>query len=55
MSRLPGHCRIEGKPIAPVCRPAGLPAHDLTAVVISLDEFEAVRLAELEGLHRKRR
>jgi len=43
--------RIEGKPIASVFKPTGIPTHELTTVVMSLDEFEAVRLADLEGLY----
>jgi len=43
--------RIEGKPPCPVFKPAGVSARDLTSVTMTLDEFEAVRLADLEGLY----
>lgn len=45
--------RIEGKPTSPVFKPAGIPTHELEEVVITLDEFEAVRLADLEGLYQE--
>jgi predicted DNA-binding protein (UPF0251 family) len=32
-------------------KPAGVPARELEQVVMTLDEFEAVRLAGLEGLY----
>lgn len=51
MSRPPCCRRVEGKPIASVFKPIGVPARDLTTVVMTLDEFEAVRLADLEGLY----
>jgi uncharacterized protein len=41
--------RVEGKPIVSVFKPAGIPNCELDVVVITLDEFEAVRLADLEG------
>jgi predicted DNA-binding protein (UPF0251 family) len=49
-------CRrsIAGRPAAPVFKPAGIPARDLEEVVMTLDEFEAVRLADLEGLYQER-
>ncbi len=51
MSRPPCCRRVEGKPIVSVFKPTGIPARDLTTVVMTLDEFEAVRLADLEGLY----
>lgn len=51
MSRPPCCRRVEGKPIASVFRPTGVPTRELTTVVMTLDEFEAVRLADLEGLY----
>jgi predicted DNA-binding protein (UPF0251 family) len=41
--------RIAGCPAAPVFKPAGVPLGDLVEVVMTLDEFEAVRLADLDG------
>ena len=45
--------RIEGAPICSVFKPAGIPTHGLEEVMITLDEFEAVRLADLEGLYQE--
>jgi hypothetical protein len=53
MSR-PQCCRrIAGRPIASVFHPAGIPARDLGEIVLALDEFEAIRLADLEGLYQE--
>ncbi|MDD5224742.1 MAG: DUF134 domain-containing protein [bacterium] len=45
--------RIEGKPASPVFKPAGVPIRGLEEVVITLDEVEAVRLADLDGLYQE--
>jgi len=42
---------IGGRPGAPVFKPAGIPLRGLEEVVMTLDEFEALRLADLEGLY----
>ena len=53
MSR-PQCCRwIAGKPIASVFHPAGIPVRELDEIVLTLDEFEAIRLADLEGLYQE--
>ena len=53
MSR-PQCCRwIAGRPIASVFHPAGIPARKLDEIVLALDEFEAIRLADLEGLYQE--
>jgi predicted DNA-binding protein (UPF0251 family) len=36
-----------------VFHPAGIPARELVAIVLTLDEFEAIRLADLEGLYQE--
>ena len=41
---------IEQRPPAALFKPAGVPARDLSRVVVSLDEYEALRLADYEGL-----
>lgn len=47
-------CRlIAGKPAASVFKPTGIPMPELEVVVMSLDEFEAVRLADLGGLYQE--
>ena len=45
--------RIAGKPAAFIFKPGGVPACELEQVVMSLDEFEALRLADLNGLHQE--
>ena len=53
MSR-PQCCRrVAGRPIASVFHPAGIPARGLVEIVLTLDEFEAIRLADLEGLYQE--
>jgi predicted DNA-binding protein (UPF0251 family) len=53
MSR-PQCCRrISGKPAAAIFKPAGIPARMLPEVVMTLDEFEAIRLADFEGLYQE--
>jgi predicted DNA-binding protein (UPF0251 family) len=41
--------RIAGRPAVPRFKPAGIPAAALEEIVMTLDEFEALRLADLEG------
>jgi predicted DNA-binding protein (UPF0251 family) len=36
-----------------VFKPAGIPARELEEIAMTLDEFEAVRLADLEGLYQE--
>jgi uncharacterized protein len=53
MSR-PQCCRrIAGRPIASVFHPAGIPSREPVEIVLALDEFEAIRLADLEGLYQE--
>ncbi len=49
------HCcrRITGPPVAPLFKPAGMPARVLDAIPMTLDELEAVRLADHEGLYQE--
>lgn len=44
---------IDNHPDCTFFKPAGIPMHKLETVVIQLDEFEAVRLADLEGLYQE--
>lgn len=53
MSRPPCCRRVEGGPIASVFKPSGIPTRDLTTIAMTLDEFEAIRLADLEGLYQE--
>ena len=45
--------RIAWEPGVSTFKPAGLPGHALEQVILSLDELEAVRLADLEGLYQE--
>jgi predicted DNA-binding protein (UPF0251 family) len=42
-----------GRPAARIFKPIGIPARELEQVVMTLDEFEAVRLADLDGLYQE--
>jgi uncharacterized protein len=41
--------RIAAGPVVAVFKPAGIPTCDLEQITMTLDEFEALRLADLEG------
>ena len=45
--------RIWGHPVASVFKPAGMSLRTLEEVVLTLDEFEAVRLADLDALYQE--
>jgi uncharacterized protein len=45
--------RIAGRPGASVFKPAGIPVNEIENVTMTLDEFEAVRLADLDGLYQE--
>ena len=45
--------KVGCEPDANYFKPRGVPASALEEVVLSLDEFEAVRLADLEGLYQE--
>jgi uncharacterized protein len=49
------HCcrRIAGRPGASVFKPVGVPLRELEEIVMTLDEFEAMRLADLDGLYQE--
>ncbi len=49
------HCTrtIKGRPSATAFKPTGIPMRELDEVVITLDEFEAVRLADLDGIYQE--
>jgi len=44
---------IDNHPGFTFYKPAGIPMHKLSEVTILLDEYEAVRLADLEGLYQE--
>jgi len=41
---------IRGCPPAHIFKPAGIPAKDLEVLILSHEEYEAIRLADLEGM-----
>ena len=47
------HRWIAGSPVASVFKPVGIPVRELEEVVLTLDEFEALRLADLEGCYQE--
>ena len=53
MSR-PKRCRrIDAAPGSTYFKPRGVPLSELDEVVLGVDEFEAIRLADLEGLYQE--
>jgi uncharacterized protein len=53
MPRQPCCRRVSGSPAASYFKPAGIPVRMLEEIVLALDEFEAIRLADLEGLYQE--
>jgi uncharacterized protein len=45
--------RVAGRPAASIFKPIRIPVDQLEQVVMTLDEFEAIRLADLEGLYQE--
>ena len=45
--------RIAGRPASSIFKPAGIPVRELEETIMTLDEFEAVRLADLEALYQE--
>ena len=45
--------RVAGLPRCKVFKPAGIPACSLEEVILTVDELEAVRLADLRGLYQE--
>ncbi len=45
--------RIAGQPAASIFKPIGVPMRTLDEIVMTLDEFEAIRLADLDGLYQE--
>ena len=53
MPRPRGCRRVAGPPGCVLFKPAGVPASQLVEIVLEIDELEAVRLADLEGLYQE--
>jgi uncharacterized protein len=47
------HRRVTTQPSTSFFKPVGIPVFQLQEVVISLDELEAIRLADLDGLYQE--
>ena len=45
--------RVAGLPRCKMFKPAGMPACSLEEVILSVDELEAIRLADLQGLYQE--
>jgi predicted DNA-binding protein (UPF0251 family) len=45
--------RVSGEPSSTFFKPRGIPLVGLEAVTMTVDEFEAIRLADLEGLYQE--
>ncbi len=46
--------RVAGRPAAAIFKPIRIPVDQLEEVVMTLDEFEAIRLADLEGQYQEK-
>ncbi|NWF91181.1 MAG: DUF134 domain-containing protein [Ignavibacteriaceae bacterium] len=44
---------IAGRPAVSIFKPIGIPVTELEEIVMTLDEFEALRLADLDGLYQE--
>ncbi len=42
---------IAGRPAVSIFKPIGIPVAELAEILMTLDEFEALRLADLDGLY----
>jgi predicted DNA-binding protein (UPF0251 family) len=50
----PHNCRrVAGEPAASIFKPVGIPVRELEQVVMTLDEFEALRLADLDRCYQQ--
>lgn len=45
--------RVTGQPACKMFKPLGVPASSIEEVVLALDEYEAIRLADFEGLYQE--
>jgi predicted DNA-binding protein (UPF0251 family) len=53
MPRRKRHRFVHSEPTVSVYKPAGIPAKDLDEILITVDEFEAMRLADYEGMNQR--
>lgn len=45
--------KVSKEPLISIFKPAGIPAKELDEIFITVDEFEAVRLADYEGMNQR--
>jgi predicted DNA-binding protein (UPF0251 family) len=53
MARPTGKRQVKAKPPCGLFKPAGIPAKDLDEVQLTVDEYEAIRLVDYEGLYQE--
>lgn len=53
MPRRKIHRLVDSEPPISVFKPAGVPARDLEETLVTVDEFEALRLSDYEGLNQR--
>jgi predicted DNA-binding protein (UPF0251 family)/DNA-directed RNA polymerase subunit RPC12/RpoP len=53
MPRRKRHRFVHSEPTVSVYKPAGIPAKDLDEILLTVDEFEAMRLADYEGMNQR--
>jgi len=53
MPRRKRHRLVTREPPVSVYKPAGIPAKKLEEILITIDEFEAIRLADFEGMSQR--
>jgi predicted DNA-binding protein (UPF0251 family) len=53
MPRRKRHRLVTKEPPVSVYKPAGIPVRELEEILISIDEYEALRLADFEGLSQR--
>ncbi|MGY5865168.1 MAG: DUF134 domain-containing protein [Candidatus Thorarchaeota archaeon] len=53
MPRRKRHRFVHREPTVSVYKPAGIPAKELEEILLAVDEFEAIRLADYEGMNQR--
>ncbi len=53
MPRIKCQQTIEGIPQITYYKPAGIPLHQMDEIILELDEYEAIRLADLDGTYQE--
>jgi len=54
LARPPKYRTVNCIPDISYFKPAGVPVRDLEEVILTIDEFEAIRLADLEGMYQEK-